>query len=173
MKKFASIVGAVIIAGALVGCSTEVQEVSNSDTETQESQTEEKQEPQDKTYKVGDTVSIDGLEVTLNKASFTDPAQYTPAEQGKVLTIELSSINNSENQKFIDATDFNLYDKEGNQLQPYYGYNEMAISGDVNKGKKLAGKLYFDVPEQGSYELIYTPFFSFDNAEIKFEVTPQ
>ena len=64
-----------------------------------------------------------------------------------------------------------MYDADGNKMQEYYGYDEMAISDDINKGKKLSGKLYYDVPKGTSYELIYTPTFSLDNKEIKFNIT--
>lgn len=60
--------------------------------------------------------------------------------------------------------------KIGNQLKEYFGYDELSISGVVNKGKKLDGKLYFDIPKAKSYELIYKPSFSLDNKEIKFNI---
>jgi uncharacterized Zn-binding protein involved in type VI secretion len=173
-KKFLAVLGAVIIAGGIItGCGTEVEDVGSGSTGTEQKEEKPKEEAKDKVYKNGETVKVDGLEITITGAKFTDPAEYSPASKGKVLTIDLATTNTSDTQAFIDSTDFNIYDSEGNQLEAYYGYNDMAISGDVNKGKKLAGKIYFDVPEQGSYELIYTPTFALDSTEIKFEVTPQ
>lgn len=157
------ILGASLLLGA---CSTEVEEVSKGS----EPKTEQKAEQKDKVFAVGDTVKVNGLEITITNASFTEPNQYTPANKGKVLTLEVAT-NNTGDSAFIDSSDFNLYDAEGNQLEQYFGYDEMAISGDINKGKKLSGKLYFDVPESASYELIYVPTFSMDNKEIKWNIT--
>ncbi|MED4616809.1 DUF4352 domain-containing protein [Priestia megaterium] len=168
-KKVLTGLGIVALAGGiLAGCSTSVEEVSKDSGAKQETT----QKSEDKTYSVGDTVKVNGLEVTITKASYTSPSEYTPANKGKVLTLEVAT-NNTGDSAFIDNTEFNLYDKEGNQLEQYFGYDELAISGDVNKGKKLSGKLFFDVPESDSYELIYKPSISFDDKEIKFEIKPQ
>lgn len=171
-KKFLGILGAVILSGSLVACGTEVEDVSGDAPKT-EAKEEKKEEAADKVYKIGDTVKVDGLEITFTGASFTDPNEYTEAKKGKVLTIDVATVNNGDSEAFIDNTDFSLYDAEGNKMEDYYGYDQMAISDTINKGKKLQGKLYFDVAEQESYEVIYTPSFSFDSTEVKFEVTPQ
>lgn len=170
-----AILGVGLLSVGVVACSTDVEDTSentSSDTK-QEEKADKKVEAKDKVYKIGDTVKVDGLNITLTKAEFTSPNEYTKAEKGKVLTVDIATENTGDTQAFIDNTDFNAYDKDGNQLEQYFGYDDMAISGDVNKGKKLSGKLYFDVPEQDSYEIIYTPTFSMDSTEIKFEVTPQ
>jgi hypothetical protein len=172
VKNIIKTIGAVVLVGGILSaCTTEVEEVEkSSETPKQETQQEEKVE--DKVFKVGDTVKVNGVEITITKASFTEPAEFTPAEKGKVLTIEIATNNVESDSAFIDSTEFNLYDKEGNQLPEYYGYDELAISGDINKGKKLNGKLYFDVPEADSYELVYKPSFTLDNKEIKWTITP-
>ncbi|MCM3155565.1 DUF4352 domain-containing protein [Priestia megaterium] len=171
-KKFLGIIGAVVIGGGLLaGCSTSVEDASSDTGSKQEAKKEES--AKDKVYKIGDTVKVDGLKITLTKAEFTSPNQYTKAENGKVLTVDVATENTGDTQAFIDNTDFNLYDKDGNKVEQYFGYDDMAISGDVNKGRKMSGKLYFDVPEQDSYEIVYTPSFSFDSTEVKFEATPQ
>mgnify|MGYP006316450011 FL=1 len=58
-------------------------------------------------------------------------------------------------------------------MEDYYGYDEMAISDNVNAGKQLQGKLYFDVKEQETFELIYTPTFTMDSKEIIFDINVQ
>lgn len=89
------------------------------------------------------------------------------------MTLEVATANSSDTQVFVDNTEFNLYDTGGNKLEQHFGYEELAISGDVNKGKKLDGKLFYDVKEGEKYELIYTPSFTLDSQEIKFEIIPQ
>lgn len=171
-----AILGVGLLSVGVVACSTDVKDSSETASSSQEEKVEKtaekKVDAKDKVYKIGDTVEVDGLKITLKDAKFTTPNEYTKAEQGKVLTVDIATENAGDTQAFIDNTDFNAYDKDGNQLEQYFGYDDMAISGDVNKGKKLSGKLYFDVPEQDSYEIIYTPTFSMDSTEIKFEVTP-
>ncbi|MCM3639657.1 DUF4352 domain-containing protein [Priestia aryabhattai] len=173
-KKVFFGIGAVVLAGGiLAGCSDSVEDVSSSKPAKQEAKKESTQDAKDKTYNVGDTVKVNGLSVTITKASYTPAQEYTPAEKGKVLTLEVATENGGDDSAFIDNTEFNIYDKGGNQLEQYFGYDDLAISGDVNKGKKLSGKLYFDVPEAESYELIYKPTFAVDNTEIKFNIKPQ
>jgi hypothetical protein len=175
MKKFFKwalmIFGGIFLLGIIISMfgGTEVEEVSNS---SDKPKTEQKKE-EDKVYKIGDTVRVDGLEITITSAKYTNPAPYSETKNGKVLTIEVQTNNTSNTQKFIDNTEFALYDANGNKLEEYYGYDDLAISGDVNKGKKLAGKLYYDVPQAEKYELIYTPSFTLDSKEIKFEIIPQ
>ncbi|MEH7117252.1 DUF4352 domain-containing protein [Neobacillus vireti] len=167
-KLLGVVVGMMVIGGALTACGeTQVEKV---DTKKVAEQPAKKAE--DKVFAVGDTVKVNGLEVTITKASFTQPNQYTQAEKGKVLTLDMTAKNTGESA-FIDNTEFNLYDAQGNQLKEYFGYDEMAISGDVNKGKQLTGKLYFDVPQADSYELIYKPSFTLDNKEIKWNIKVQ
>lgn len=149
---------------------SDVEEVTTDGSNAKE--TEKKENPEDKVYNVGDVISIDGLEVSIISAEFTNPTEYGKAEKGKVLTLTVESTNNSDNSAFVDNTDFNIYDVEGNKHDFYYSYDESMISGDINKGKKLTGKLYFDVPEAQEYELIYSPTFSWDDIEIKFNIKP-
>lgn len=170
MRKF---IGVVILAIFLVGCETQVEEVkTNADSKPATTQPKEEQQ-EEKIFKVGDTVKVNGFEISITSAKFTKPNQYSETKKGKVLTLEIATANTDANSAFIDNTDFNLYDKDGNKLEQYYGYDELAISGNINKGKKLSGKLFFDVPEDDKYELVYVPFSSFDNKEIKFEIIPQ
>lgn len=166
-KKMALGTAGIFLTSALLlgACATEVEEVDSGN------QTEQKAEEktEDKVYKIGDTIKVNDLQITVTGASYTDPEEYTEPTNGKVLTIELATENQGESA-YIDSTEFNLYDSEGNQLEQYFGYMDTGISGDINKGKKLAGKLYFDVPESSSYELVYKPSFSFDNKEITWNI---
>lgn len=172
-KKLLGVLGAVLIAGGLAGCGTTVEDVSGDQPKKEEAKADKQEEAKDKVYKIGDTVKVDGVEITLTGASFTDPAEYSPSENGKVLTIDVAVTNSGDSEAMVDNTDFSIYDAEGNKLSDYYGYDQMAISDTINKGKKLQGKLYYDVVEQDKYEVIYTPMFSMDNTEVTFEVTPQ
>lgn len=122
----------------------------------------EETEAGDTVYNIGDTVSFKGLEVTLVSAEFTEPAEYSETVNGKVLTVKVEAVNNSDDKVMIDNTEFNIYDDTDNGLDQYYGYDTMPIADTVNKGKKVSGEIYFDVTESTTYQLIYTPIMSFD-----------
>jgi hypothetical protein len=166
-KKVLAVVGSVAVAGSILSAcgETEVKQTNGSSD-----QAKQEQKKEDTVYKVGDTVSVNGVELTIDSADFTGANDYSPAENGKVLTLEVTAKNTTDSQQFVDNTEFAVYDKDGNKAGDYYGYDQLAISDNVNAGKQLQGKLYFDVPEQESYELIYTPSFSFDGKEVKFNI---
>jgi hypothetical protein len=178
MKKKNLILGVAgtIVAGviALSACSDTVQQTGSSDSVKQgaSAKHEAKKEvkPEDKIYKVGDTVTINGLEVAITKASFTPPAQYGEPEKGKVLTLEIHGVNKSDSQQNIYDGDFNVYDSKGNHYDEYFSYDKAPISADLNKGKQVTGKVSYDVAKDTKYEVVYTTFLG---TEIKFDIEPK
>ena len=152
---------------ALAGCAeTSVEDV----TKDEKSSATEKKDDSNKVYKVGDTVKIDGVKVTITSAAFTDPAEYGAPEKEKVLTLDLKVENTNKESAFIDSSEFKLYDKDGEQFDDYFGYDDMAISADLNAGKKKSGKIYYDVTNESVYELVYEPLFAWDSKEIKWKI---
>ena len=183
MKKFFKWIGialvAVIALVIIVSVSTSGDSGSSSSSNDTKAKadssksSDKKKADVNKNLSVGDTAKANGFKVTVQSAKFTDPAQYTKSKNGKVLTIQLHVENGSESQSFIDESDFNLYSKDGTKLDPYFGYDEMALSApNLNKGKKVDGKLYYDVPANKEYELDYTPAFSWSGKEIKWTIKP-
>lgn len=127
----------------------------------------------DKIFKVGDVVDLNGLQITIKDAKFIPQGEYSPPEKGKVLQMNVEVVNNADDSAFVDNTDFNLYDAEGNALDYYYGLDGMDLSADINKGKKLQGTLTYDVPEGTNYEMIYEPTFSWTEQSITWDIQPQ
>ncbi|MFK3936597.1 DUF4352 domain-containing protein [Alkalihalobacillus sp. NPDC078783] len=183
MKKVLFTIGLSSIV-ALAACGTEddsstgASKVEKDDTETEEvaadteentddAETEEEEvEPEELIFAVGDTVDLgDGREVTITSAGYTDPAEYGEPDNGKVLTIEMTVDNQSDDSFFIDNTDFTLSDENGSVMDQYYSYDEMAISEDIPKGKNKAGKLYFDVAESSEFELQFEDTWTWDETE--------
>ncbi|MGO1372364.1 MAG: DUF4352 domain-containing protein [Senegalia sp. (in: firmicutes)] len=148
-------------------------ETSDSSEVKEENDNKDEKEKEEQIYKIGDTVKINDVELIINSASFTEPAEYGESKNGKVLTLDLSAKNTGDEQVFVDNTEFAIYDNEGNKQDDYYSYDEMAFSEQINSGKQAQGKIYFDVVEQDSYEMIYTPSFSWDNEEYVFEIVPK
>jgi Domain of unknown function (DUF4352) len=171
-KVLFTALGVATILGGLVACSDTVDTVEQTASKPKTEQTETKQEqPENKIYKVGDTVSINGLEVTIKSAKFTQPAdEYSPAEKGKILTLEVEAVNNSNTQQMVYDGDFAIYDSKGNSYQNYFGYTESPLYAELNKGKRVTGKVFFDVAQDSKYEVIYTTFLG---TEVKFEIVPQ
>lgn len=167
MKAKNLILSAGLVLGlsvALVGCSDTVEEVGTTDVGATEETTTE---TENKVYSVGDTVSVNGLDIAITEASFTEPDQYTEATNGKVLTLEISAVNNSDSVQSIFSGDFNVYDSKGNGYEEYYGYDESSIYADLNKGKQAKGMAYYDVAEDTTYEVIYTTWLG---TEVKFNI---
>ncbi|MFB1100184.1 DUF4352 domain-containing protein [Terribacillus sp. JSM ZJ617] len=148
-------------------------ESSESGKKVGESKAEETKQEETKTFAVGDTIDLNGLEITIADAKYIDASEYSPAEKGKVLQMNVNVTNNKEDTAFIDSTDFNLYDTDGNSLDYYYGGDSLDLSGDVNAGKKLSGTLTFDVPESDSYEMIFEPTFSWTDEQITWDIKPE
>lgn len=189
MKKFAkfgclgiiAIVVLVIAIGA-IGSGDEsandsgakkVETSGSEETAKGKASEEAKKEEGPTTFAVGDTVDLDGLEVTIASAQYVSPNQYTKPEKGKVLQMQVEVTNNTDDKVFFDSTEFNMYDPEGNALDEYYGLDTMDISGEVHPGKKLSGPITYDVPEAETFELIYEPMFSWTEKQIVWEVKPQ
>jgi hypothetical protein len=173
VKKLILTVAGIFVAGglALSACSDNVEQTDSvAKTGTQKTEAKKEVKPEDKVYKIGDTVSINGLEVTVKSAQFTNPAEYVPAEKGKVLTVEVQAVNKSGQQVMFYDGDFNISDSKGNQYQEYFGYDWTPVSADLNKGKSVTGKIAYDVAPDGHYELIYTTWLG---TEIKWDIVPQ
>ncbi|WP_160198656.1 DUF4352 domain-containing protein [Senegalia massiliensis] len=184
-KKYLFIGILLVTMGLLGACGEDTNSEDNSSKEssTENNETNENQEDsndeneskksEDKVYKVGDTVKVGNVELTVNSASFSEPAEYSESKNGKVLTLDVTAKNTGDDQVFIDNTEFAIYDNNGNKQDDYYGYDDMAISEQINSGKQVQGKVYFDVVNQDSYEMIYTPSFSWDSKEYIFEIIPK
>ncbi|WHX27951.1 DUF4352 domain-containing protein [Virgibacillus halodenitrificans] len=175
-KGCLTLIVAVVVIGVLIGIfASGGEEETDSGIKTEEQGTEKNDENKDeetKTFKVGDTVDLNGLEITIESAEYVSANEYSPAKKGKVLQMQLNVMNQKDDKLFLDSTEFNLYDSDGNLLEPYFGGDDLDISGDIHSGKKLQGKLTFDVPESDSYELIYNPTFSWTDEEVVWEIKP-
>ena len=179
MKKFFKFImfgiGGLIVLGIVISMLGGEDTTTTSSTGTKVGESEAKQEEkvEDKTFKVGDKIDLDGLEVTIASAKYINASEYTPATKGKVLRMDVNVTNNTDNKVFFDSSEFNLYDSEGNAMEMYFGGDDLDISGDINKGKKLSGTLTYDVPEGSNYELIYEPTFSWTEQSITWDIVPQ
>ena len=91
--------GTIALTGALAfslsACGeTEVKEVSKNDAPKQAEKKDKKEKAESKIYKIGDTVEVNGLQLTFSSAKFVEPNEYVKAEKGKVLEIGFNAKNN-------------------------------------------------------------------------------
>lgn len=171
-KKFLSILGVAALSGAvLVGCgSADVQKVDDDNKGSETSKKEETKKEEKKTeFKVGETVSIDGVEVTVKSAEWGTPNEYVEPTKDKVLRLEVFAKNNSDENAFVDSSEFQVYDADGNLMEMYFANDDVNIfGGEIKKGKQVSGVLEFDVAESAKYEIYYEPSFSLkEGAEVK------
>lgn len=175
MKKFVKTLGVMILAGiVLVGCGdADVKEVKQEEEPKKEQAAEKKEETVKEFYKVGETVSIDGMEITVTSAKFTNPAEYSEAMNGKVMTVLVNVKNASQDNGYVDAGEFVLAGASGTQFEKYFGYDDANMFyAELKAGNKIDGKLAYDVADENEYILYYEPSFTFkENAEIKFKIT--
>lgn len=161
------VIGAVATAGSGDDGSDEPKKVAENQ---QEKKSEEKKE-ENKIFKVGDTVDLNGIQITLKSAKFVNPAEYAEPEKGKIIMIEFTAKNNKDEDILVDNTEFTISDADGNMYEQYFGFDDTVFTSEIKKGKQFTGKVAFDVPESSKYEIYYEPSFSWDSGEIVFEVT--
>jgi len=179
MKKFFKWFAIIVVGLFVIGLFLPSEEETNTTgtkvaTNTEvEAEAETEEIVEDQVFKVGDTVDLNGLLITIKDATFITQGDYSPPEKGKVLQMNVEVVNNTDDSAYIDNTEFNLYDAEGNALDYYYGLDGLDLSDDINKGKKLQGTLTYDVPEGTNYEMIYEPSFSWTEQSITWDIQPQ
>src|SRR5690606_11558234 len=171
MKFKVGILFLVAIVGLVLSGCTDQPVAKKIDGDTPTGTPTEKQQEMSKQFKVGDVVKIGETELIIKSARFVEGNQYVPPKKGKVLEIEIEGKNNGNQSWYLVDSDFNLYDPTGQKLEQYFGVDDLPFSGEVNQGKSVQGKIYYDVPEVDSFELVYKPNF-LTNQEIKFDIVP-
>lgn len=174
----ALIVVFVIIGIGVVACTSSVfnsvdedmkksEEVSVGKSDDKaDKKSDDKADKKAKDLKFGDTFSVGKIEFTISKPKNEQPGQYDSAKSGNIVVFDVVAKNNSKEQVFIDSTEFNLYDKNGEQIESTFLGDDYGLQGDVNAGRTIKGKLYFDTKAGQSLELVYSPTFSWTNVEV-------
>ena len=182
MKKFfkmgcLGLIGLIVLIIIVVVATGGGDDTTTSGTKVSEGNSSEESKSEetvsDETFKVGDTIDLNGLEITIASAKYIEASEYSPSEAGKILQMEVNVTNNKDDKIYFDSSEFNIYDMDGNALEMYFGGDDLDISGDVNEGKKLSGTLTYDVPEGDAYELIYEPTFSWTDEQVTWEISPE
>lgn len=157
----------IILAIFLTACGDTRVKKAEGDSTTKVEQKADKKE-KNKIHTVGETVKVNGVEITITKAKIVKPDKNNSPHNGKVLQVNIKVKNGSKNKIYVDSSHFSLY--KGDKAQDEYYGKKTPISGDINKGKKLSGFIKYDVAKTGTYKLIFTPAFSLDHKEIKWKI---
>ncbi|MBC6150069.1 DUF5067 domain-containing protein [Listeria booriae] len=159
MKKSIILMGVLLVLSlGLVACGT------NGDTST-DSKSEKKE---DKIHKVGDTVEIDKVKMTLTKVEPTDKRnEFADTKPAKVARVEYTIENNSD-QEVAVGSDLEAYDSTKTKLETY------PVDGvtldTVAPGKKINVVAGFGY-EKGPLEIQFSPIMSFsDSAKFKVDI---
>ncbi|MCU9613176.1 DUF4352 domain-containing protein [Caldibacillus lycopersici] len=143
----------------------------SSKTSDEAAQKEEETTPS--IFKVGDVVELGDTQITLKSAKFVEPAEYIEAEKGKVLAIEFEVLNNSDDSLYFGSEELSISTTDGVQHESYFGHDDGFMNENISAGKKIMGTIYYDVPEDTKYELVYKPTFTWEDETATFEVVPQ
>ncbi|WP_436870254.1 DUF4352 domain-containing protein [Staphylococcus shinii] len=107
-----------------------------------------------KTYKVGDTVRADGIEVTLDSVEEAGNVGEigTEPENGNALKVNFKFKNNNDDQILIDSGDFTI-NVNGEVYGEWFGTDDTNadFSHQINKDKTASGYIYYDVPDSDKY----------------------
>ncbi|MDI6679454.1 DUF4352 domain-containing protein [Bacillus wiedmannii] len=167
-KKLGTIALTGALTFSLAACAeTEVKEVSKNDAPKQEQKKEDK--AANKVYKIGDTVEVNGLQLTFSSAKFVEPNEYIKPEKGKVLEIAFNAKNNGKKDVYFGTSELKIADAEGNQFKEYFGGGDTFVNENIAPGNQITNKMTFDVPEGAKFTGTFKPTFTFDEKSVKFE----
>lgn len=108
------------------------------------------------TFNFGDKVDVNGTIITVNNAAFTDERnEFDETNPEKVLKIDLTVQNSTQEEIFADVGDFEVYDAEGTKMEIYSLDNLMET---LQAGKNISGSAFFGVTSKGPYELYFKDF---------------
>jgi len=119
-----------------------------------------------KTYKKGDIVSIEGVNITVTEVKdYVSKNSFMKPESGKkVVAIMVTEENVSSEDKSYNLYNYSLKNKDGVQYTTAFSDVEPAFSsGTMQPTKKAKCYLAFTVPtdvKNSDLELVYSEFFS-------------
>lgn len=173
LKTVLIVIGVIIILGiigSVIGGKDDGPKKVNSDTSTDATQDASKNEsePEQTVFNVGDTVSLNDVEITLVNITESAGGEYTTPDEGnEFLILEFEIANNSSKDISISSVmNFEAYcddysltqDLVGLQAPEASGKNQ--LDGSVAAGKKMNGVIAYQVPTTFSkFEVSVAPDF--------------
>lgn len=173
------VVGVLILIGILGSAFSSNDKVEKVDTEAQNDTVEETTEADAPTvFTVGETASLNDIEVTLVSAEESNGSQFLGPDEGNIyvnLTFEI--VNNSDKDISVSSVlNFEAYCDDYSVNQSITGAasdngGKNTLDGSVAAGKKMIGVIAYEVPaDYQNLEVSFTPDF-WTSKDIEFVVT--
>ncbi|MEN2009887.1 DUF4352 domain-containing protein [Staphylococcus hominis] len=106
------------------------------------------------TYKLGETVKKDGIEVTITSVEYALPnKEFSMApKNGIALKVNFKFKNNNEDRILFQDGDFTI-SANGENYEQWYGSGDDndGFSHFLNKDNTASGYVYYDVPDTNKY----------------------
>src|SRR5699024_11234429 len=96
---------------------------ANNDANDSENNNENNAEGEDGEgfYQPDETVSVDGIEITLNEITWGEEEEFVEWDNGNLIRIDLRIKKNSDENEIEEDIELDLYDEEGKNIDTYYG----------------------------------------------------
>ncbi|PTH47011.1 DUF4352 domain-containing protein [Staphylococcus arlettae] len=162
----------IVVVFVLAGCGTSGQESEKEEKSNEKSSSKTQATSKMKTFKIGQIVDADGVDVKVTKIEYVnDFDEYSAPENGKALKVHLKFKNNNEDQVLMDSTDFTMKVDNENYEQ-WFGTDDIhdGFSHQLNKGNTGSGYITYDVPDSEQYTLEMEASPKFDNVKAKWQI---
>lgn len=169
-RVFSILMITTLIVVSLTGCTETVQEKQdNKATAVQTEQKNDKTQQNNssnndnvaETFKIGDTVKMDKLQITLNGIRYSNGSEFLKPEEGKIFAIVDVTMENldTKSQTVSSMLMFKMSDKDG------YNYNstisddvKAQLDGEIGASRKMRGEVSFEIPKDATgLELLFKP----------------
>ena len=177
-KKTRGCLGTVLIVFALlilIGAFGSMLSSDDKPTKVDSGDSAEATEEEKTEFAVGETASLNDVEVTLVSAEESNGTQFLAPEAGNILSFEIT--NNSDRDITVSSMlNFEAYCDDYSVNQSISGAasnsnGKVTLDGNVASGKKMNGIITYEVPEDYQrLEVSFTPDF-WKSKDIKFVVT--
>ncbi|KAB2478213.1 DUF4352 domain-containing protein [Staphylococcus sp. CH99b_3] len=162
----------IVVVFVLAGCGTSGKESEKEEKSNEKSSSKTQATSKMKTFKIGQIVDADGVDVKVTKIEYVnDFDEYSAPENGKALKVHLKFKNNNEDQVLMDSTDFTMKVDNENYEQ-WFGTDDIhdGFSHQLNKGNTGSGYITYDVPDSEQYTLEMEASPKFDNVKAKWQI---
>jgi hypothetical protein len=138
----------------------ETEETSGSEETTVDEP--EETPPSNEIYSVGDTVTFNSVEITVNSVREDKGNEYIKPDDGNVyFIVDIMAENKGSKEENISSMlQTEVVDEEGYSYTVTFGPDvKGSFDGAVGAGRKMRGEIVFEVPAEGSLEFIFSdPF---------------
>lgn len=154
----------------LVGCS--LGENNQDSDENSEKNSKAKATDKMKSFKMGQVVEADGIDIKVVKAEFINSYdEFSAPKNGKALRVYIKFKNNNDDQVLIDNTDFGMKVNNEN-YEEWYSSDDMheGFSHQLNHNNTASGYITYDVPDSDNYTLELDAIPNFNKVRAKWVI---